>query len=119
MNRGSGAPRVLYVEDEPVLHRAVGRALAAVGMDVTCAEVGSEALELARALAPDLLLVDCTLPDCNGLELAGQLTELTGAPVIMVSGRPRPDGIQLPWLRKPFTRGSLQGVALEHLAARK
>lgn len=116
MNRGSGAPRVLYVEDEPIVHRAVRRALTAIGFDVTCVEMGSEALELARDLAPDLLLVDCTLPDCNGLELAGKLIELTGAPVIMVSGRPRPAGIEYPWLRKPFTRGALQGIAQEYVS---
>jgi DNA-binding NarL/FixJ family response regulator len=49
---------------------------------------GADAVEAARELAPDVVLLDVQLPDANGIDLAGTLTADGGAAVILTSSRP-------------------------------
>src|SRR5580658_6207856 len=80
-------PRVLIVEDEPSLLRALQINLRARGYDVATATAGGEALAEARRQAPDAVLLDLGLPDVNGTEVIRALRSWSGAPVIVLSGR--------------------------------
>jgi DNA-binding NarL/FixJ family response regulator len=61
--------RVLLVDDHALFRAGIASLLRAWGMDVVGqAGNGLEALELTRQLHPDLVLMDITMPDCNGLE---------------------------------------------------
>ena len=61
--------RVLLVDDHALFRAGTASLLRAWGMDVVGqAGNGLEALELTRRLHPDLVLMDITMPDCNGLE---------------------------------------------------
>jgi two-component system, OmpR family, KDP operon response regulator KdpE len=79
--------RVLIVEDEPALLRALQINLRARGYDVTTAAAGGEALAEARQRAPDAVLLDLGLPDLDGTEVIRELRGWSGAPVIVLSGR--------------------------------
>jgi DNA-binding NarL/FixJ family response regulator len=84
------AVTVLIVDDHPSF-RATARLLLEVeGYDVVGeAQDGTEAIEAARRLEPDLVLLDVNLPDIDGFEVAGHLTG-TGGPgpaVILTSSR--------------------------------
>jgi len=81
------APRVLIVEDEPALLRALRINLRARGYDVATAVEGREALAEARRRPPDVVLLDLGLPDLDGREVIRELRGWSRAPVIVLSGR--------------------------------
>jgi two-component system KDP operon response regulator KdpE len=81
------ASRVLIVEDEPALLRALQINLRARGYAVTTATTGQQALEEASEQAPDAVLLDLGLPDVDGTEVIRGLRGWSGAPVIVLSGR--------------------------------
>jgi two-component system, OmpR family, KDP operon response regulator KdpE len=81
------APRVLIVEDEPALLRALRINLRARGYDVATAATGREALAEARHRPPDVVLLDLGLPDTDGGEVIRELRAWSRAPVIVLSGR--------------------------------
>jgi len=81
------ASRVLIVEDEPALLRALQINLRARGYAVATAATGREALTQARRLPPDVVLLDLGLPDTDGGEVIRELRGWSSAPVIVLSGR--------------------------------
>ena len=79
---------VLTVDDQPVFRRAVGDLIAATPgfEEVGQASSGSEALELAAALKPDLVLLDVRMDDMDGIETAQRLlASECGAVVVLIS----------------------------------
>jgi len=83
----AAAPRVLIVEDEPALLRALRINLRARGYDVATASSGRDALTEARRRPPDVVLLDLGLPDTDGSEVIRELRGWSRAPVIVLSGR--------------------------------
>jgi len=81
------APRVLIVEDEPALLRALRINLRARGYEVATASSGRGALTEAKRRPPDLVLLDLGLPDTDGREVIRELRGWSRAPVIVLSGR--------------------------------
>jgi two-component system, OmpR family, KDP operon response regulator KdpE len=79
--------RVLIVEDEPALLRALRINLRARGYVVATAAAGREALAEARRHPPDAVLLDLGLPDLDGGEVIRELRGWSRAPVIVLSGR--------------------------------
>src|SRR3979411_1962600 len=80
-------PRVLIVEDEPALLRALRINLRARGYHVRLAFAGREALAEARLRPPDAVVLDLGLPDLDGTEVIRDLRGWSSAPVIVLSGR--------------------------------
>jgi two-component system KDP operon response regulator KdpE len=83
----STAPHVLVVDDEPQILRAVRTVLTEKGFRVTTAARGEEALTLAAASAPDVVILDLGLPDLSGFEVCARLREWTQVPIIVLSVR--------------------------------
>jgi two-component system KDP operon response regulator KdpE len=81
------AARVLIVEDEPALLRALRINLRARGYDVAIASAGRDALAQARQRPPDVVVLDLGLPDIDGTEVIRDLRGWSHAPVIVLSGR--------------------------------
>ncbi len=84
-HRGS----VLVVDDDPAIRRLYRRLLERDGFQVHEAGDGLAALELARALTPDVILMDVEMPGMSGLECTRNLQAdpaHNGAPIIFVSG---------------------------------
>jgi two-component system, OmpR family, KDP operon response regulator KdpE len=89
--RARPAPaRVLIVEDEPALLRALRINLRARGYEVATAAAGLEALAEARRHPPDAVLLDLGLPDLDGGEVIRELRGWSRVPVIVLSGRAGP-----------------------------
>jgi len=79
--------RILVVDDEPQLLRALGINLRARKYDVRTASTGTEALEIAAAEPPDLVVLDLGLPDMDGIEVVAGLRGWTNVPILVLSGR--------------------------------
>jgi two-component system, OmpR family, KDP operon response regulator KdpE len=79
--------RVLIVEDEPALLRALRIDLRARGYEVLTAATGRDALDRAAARPPDAVLLDLGLPDGDGTDVIRRLRGWSSAPVIVLSGR--------------------------------
>jgi len=78
--------RILVVDDTPAFMPLVIHELADLRqpLSITCAYSGQEALTQASCLAPDLVLLDISLPDINGLEIARQMKAAPHPPVVVV-----------------------------------
>ena len=83
----SDAGRVLIVEDEPALLRALQINLRARGYEVTTSTAGVQALAEAARRPPDAVLLDLGLPDLEGTDVIRELRAWTGVPVLVLSGR--------------------------------
>jgi len=79
------APRVLVVDDEPQILRALSTSLRAAGYEVETAATAESALAQAAMRPPDAFIVDLVLPDGSGTGVCRELRSWTSAPVILLS----------------------------------
>jgi two-component system KDP operon response regulator KdpE len=79
--------RVLVVDDEPQIRRALGINLRARGYEVDLAEDGEQALTLAAKHHPDVVVLDLGLPGIDGVEVIRGLRGWTRVPVVVLSVR--------------------------------
>ena len=83
------ATRILIVDDEPQLLRALATNLKARGYDVDQAATGEAALMLAASHHPDLVVLDLGLPGIDGLEVIEALRGWNSVPIVVLSVRER------------------------------
>ena len=81
----SDRPRVLVVDDERQILRALKVILREAGYDVIEAATMEEALDRAAVRPPDAAIVDLMLPDGSGVELSRRLREWTSMPILVLS----------------------------------
>ena len=79
--------RILVVDDEPQLLRALGTNLRARGYDVELAATGEAALTVAARKHPDLVVLDLGLPGIDGIEVIRGLRGWTTVPILVLSVR--------------------------------
>lgn len=79
--------KVLVVDDEPKIRDVLRRYLVAEGFEVSEAATGQEALERARALRPEAVVLDVRLPDKDGFEVLAELRRSSTAYVLMLTAR--------------------------------
>ncbi|HEY3058264.1 MAG TPA: response regulator transcription factor [Chloroflexota bacterium] len=125
MSQGSGA-RILVVDDEPALVRAVETNLRKHDFWVDRAATGEEALEAYSRIRPDLVLLDLGLPDVDGLQVIRSIRSHASTPIVVLSARGA-EGDKVAaleqgaddYLTKPFGARELLArvrVALRHAA---
>ena len=83
----NGVTRILVVDDEPQILRALRINLRVREYEVITAATGAEALQQASRHPPDLVILDLGLPDLDGVEVIQGLRGWTSAPIIVLSGR--------------------------------
>jgi two-component system KDP operon response regulator KdpE len=106
--------RVLVVDDEPQIVRALAVNLQAIGYKVDVARSGEEALRVAADHRPDAVILDLGLPGMDGLEVIGGLRGWTTVPIIVLSVREQErdkiaalDAGADDYVTKPFGMGEL------------
>jgi len=77
--------RVLVVDDEPQILRALRVVLREAGFEAIPAETAGEALDRASVRPPDAAIVDLVLPDGDGVEVTRRLREWSDMPIIVLS----------------------------------
>jgi two-component system KDP operon response regulator KdpE len=118
--------KVLIVDDEPQILRALRAGLVAHGYEVVSAADGEEALDKAAAELPDAVILDLNLPKLSGLDVCKALREWSSVPIIVLSvrdaERDKVTALDLgadDYLIKPFGTDELLArlrVALRHTA---
>lgn len=78
-------PRVLVVDDEPQIVRALKVVLREAGFEAIGAETAAEALDLAAVHPPEAAIVDLVLPDGDGVEVTHRLREWSEMPILVLS----------------------------------
>jgi DNA-binding response OmpR family regulator len=103
------SPRMLFVEDDPVIRKATGDYLARQGFEVVLAEDGDRGLEAWRETEPVLALLDVMLPGMDGVALCRAIRAESQIPVILLSARSDPIDVVLgleagadDYVTKPF-----------------
>jgi len=79
------AARVLVVDDEPQILRALQTSLRGAGYDVATAADAESALALAAAHPPDAVILDLVLPDARGTDVCRELRRWSTAPILVLS----------------------------------
>ena len=80
-----GEGRILVVDDEPHILRALQATLRGAGYDVVAAATGEEALRSAAVRPPKAVILDLVLPDRHGLEVCRELRAWTEVPILVLS----------------------------------
>jgi two-component system KDP operon response regulator KdpE len=106
--------RILAVDDEPQILKALATNLSVRGYDVDLATDGETAVRLAADRRPDLVILDLGLPGMSGLDVIDALRSWTTTPIIVLSARDAdPDKISAldagadDYVTKPFSIGEL------------
>lgn len=80
-------PLILLIDDEPQILRALKTILIANHFQVTAATTGEQGMALAVAQPPDMIILDLTLPDMDGIQVCEQIREWSRVPIIVLSVR--------------------------------
>lgn len=114
------------VDDEPGVRDVVARRLSRAGYVVSSSATGAEAVAALLDQPPDLVLLDVSLPDGDGVTLCARLKgdiALTSVPILLMSGFDTPElrgqaqhAGAAAVLGKPFGFGDLIASVAEHLA---
>lgn len=81
--------RVLVVDDEPQIRRAMRTSLSAHGYEVQTVGTGEEAIVATAERDPELVLLDLGLPDVDGTEVIRRVRSFSDVPIIVLSVRDR------------------------------
>lgn len=124
----SPAARILLVDDEVSIQRAVVPLLRSRGYEVEVAATGAGAVRMFSARPPDLMVLDLGLPDIDGTEVCRQVRATSAVPIIVLSARgAEPDKVNAlelgadDYVTKPFGPDELIArirVALRRALAR-
>lgn len=121
----SSLPRILVVDDEPLIRQLNTEVLLESGYEVDAAEDGAVAWETLQHSGYDLLITDNDMPNVSGVDLLKKLCAARiPMPVIMVTGTfPQDEFARYPWLQpaatllKPYTLAELLGAVKKILRA--
>ncbi|HEY7933059.1 MAG TPA: response regulator transcription factor [Solirubrobacteraceae bacterium] len=80
-----GRPRVLVLDDEPQILRALRVVLREAGFEVVGAETAAEALDRVAVRPPQAAIVDLVLPDVDGVEVTRRIREWSEMPILVLS----------------------------------
>jgi two-component system, OmpR family, alkaline phosphatase synthesis response regulator PhoP len=108
------APLVLVIDDEPILTETISYSLQREGWRTAVAADGTTAIEMARALEPDAIVLDVMLPGVDGLQVCRAIRAESTVPILFLSARAedvdRILGLEIggdDYLTKPFVMREL------------
>lgn len=120
---------ILIVDDTPKNLQVLGRILKNEGFGIAAATSGERAIHIAKKIVPDLILLDVTMPEMDGLHVCRtlkQTPETSGIPVIFLTARTELDDMvagfsagAVDYIGKPFQSVELLVRVQTHLMARK
>lgn len=125
MNNSGTAPKVLIVDDDPLMRRIVTQSLDKTGYQLFEAESGPAGIESSMRLHPDLIILDVMMPGMDGFEVIHRLRKhpvMQSIPIIMLTAlgemSEKIHGMQLgadDYITKPFDPRELRARVQAHL----
>ena len=125
--KGRGAAKVLVIDDDPSLLRALRLGLRAQGHEVVTATNGEQGLAQTALVAPDVVVLDLGLPDLDGLTVCKRIRQWSDVPIVVLSATGAEerkvaalDGGADDYVTKPFGMAELEArirSALRHRRA--
>jgi two-component system KDP operon response regulator KdpE len=119
--------KILIVDDDPALIKALRIGLTARGDEVVTAQTGTDAVTQAALFRPELIILDLGLPDLDGLDVCRRIREFSDVPILVLSAYGDEhrkvealDGGADDFITKPFGMAELEArlrVAMRHSAA--
>jgi len=107
--------RVLVIDDDPSLLRALRVGLEAEGHEVTTAVNGERGISQTALVSPDIVVLDLGLPDMDGLDVSRRIRQWSDVPIIILSATGTEhrkiealDGGANDYVTKPFSMGELE-----------
>ncbi len=79
--------KILVVDDEELLVKGIRFNLMNEGYEVITGSTGLEALQLAQAESPDLIVLDVMMPEMDGLTACGKIREFSNVPIILLTAK--------------------------------
>ena len=119
-----GQPRLLFVDDEPLLHKVIERVFARENIQVTCCVDAFQAVDLLKQESFNLIITDFNMPEMDGLELLAHVRqEYPHLKVVMITGhasvqhavRAMKNGV-IDYIPKPFSTSELVERVQKHLS---
>jgi len=117
-------PKVLVVDDDPSLLKALRIGLTARGDEIAIARSGSDAVEQVALAEPDVVILDLGLPDTDGVDICRRIREFSRVPIVVLSAygdeRRKVEALDSgadDFVTKPFGMAELEArlrVALRH-----
>ena len=124
MGAAADGARVLVVDDDPALRRALSIGLEARGYALSLARTGEEGVVQAALARPDVVVLDLGLPDLDGIEVCRRIRGFSDVPILVLSAAGDDtakvaalDGGADDYVTKPFSMPELEArlrVALRH-----
>jgi CheY-like chemotaxis protein len=118
---------ILLVDDNEVNLKLAQEILVASGYEVRTAVRGEQAIEMASARRPDLILLDIRLPDIDGLEVLRRLRalpEIKDVPIVAMTAQAMPDEVERfvaagcdGYIQKPISLQTFRAEVRRHLTA--
>ncbi len=114
MSPDERSPRVLVVDDEPLIRTSIAARMTAEGFTVATAATGPDALRHHTETAPDVVILDVMLPGMDGLEVCRRMQAHHPTPVLMLTARSEETDLVIglgvgadDYLAKPFSMREL------------
>ena len=117
-------PRILIVDDNCVIRNVIKSFFNEYDVELIMAVNGQEAVEMARACTPDLIMLDIQMPVLNGYEAAALLKNdesVKAIPILVITGQEygqiaeRLNGMYDGFVSKPFKKAALINATIQYL----
>lgn len=110
--------RILIADDDPAVLRVLNNVVRFLGHVVVGTAVsGKECIRRTQELRPDLLMLDLSMPDANGMEIAAVISKRTDVPIVIITGETDDETVAClraakvsGYLAKPFTLEGLKAA---------
>ena len=106
--------KILVIDDDPAMTDLLEILLGSISSEIVAANSGQEGLEKAKAINPDIIILDVMMPDFDGCQLCTKIREFSKTPILILSALDSPglvaqvlDAGADDYLVKPVTRNLL------------
>ncbi|MFN3739527.1 MAG: response regulator [Thermodesulfovibrionales bacterium] len=118
--KGSDIKRICILDDNPLILMSLKRALNAPGYEIFSVSGREEFAELLENYSFDLVITDYYLKDSTAEDIMDMLVKKSpGALLMIMSGRPLPDNLNRPYIKKPFSINEIRKKVAELLSEKK
>lgn len=120
MQKGSDIKRICILDDNPLILVTLKRALNAPDYEIFSVSDREEFVKLLEKYSFDLVITDYYLKDSTAEDIRDMLVKKSpGALLMIISGKPLPDNLKMPYIKKPFSINEIREKVAELLSEKE